>query len=64
MRFHDAFDRFRGRSCFCARELFVPVAWFLFASLVPSSSSSAGSTFSRGGRFMKRVTKIILFELP
>lgn len=64
MRFHDAFDRFRGRSCFCARELFVPAAWFLFASLVPSSSFSAGSTFSRGGRFMKRVTKISLFEIP
>jgi hypothetical protein len=64
MRFHDAFDRFRGRSCFCARELFVPVAWCLFASLVSSRSSSAGSTSSRGCRVMKRATKIGLFELP
>jgi len=64
MRFHDAFDRFRGRSCFCARELFVPVAWCLFASLVSSSSFGAGSTSSRGGRFMKGATKIGLFELP
>lgn len=63
MRFHDAFDRFRGRSCFCARELFVPAAWFLFASLASSSSSGAGSTFSRGCRFMRRATKISSFEL-
>jgi len=24
--FHDAFDRFSGRACFCVREVFVPEA--------------------------------------
>jgi len=39
MRFHDAFDRFRGRSRFCPENCSFPWAWCLFASLVSSSPS-------------------------
>lgn len=51
--FHDAFDRFSGGSCFCARELFVPEAWFPFASPASSPASALRSTFSSGWRRMR-----------
>jgi hypothetical protein len=63
MRFHDAFDRFRGRSCFYPGELFVPmgpvplrVSRFVASLLLPPPR------FRDGWRVMRRTAKTVFFR--
>lgn len=53
-----------GGPVFAREKCSFPRPGCLFASLASSSSSGAGSTFSRGCRFMRSRAKIGLFELP